>query len=504
MADSTSSNSSSSSSAGSFIPNYPQSPLLMAISNSADQIAQQLYQWAQNTYANTSQLTDANVNQYLDASAQAGGLASNAIDRYQTKFQPQEDQLIKDANTYASAPRVAQQMGMAESSSMQATDAARQNALRDLQSYGIDPSSDRYASLDAMMRTQAGAAAAGAGQQAQLATEATGRQLRGQAIQVGQQYPGQAVNALNSRLQGIAGAENSILANANTGANLLNVPKGYLDTASNLKYPPLGNGPSSSGSAGRSQSSNPQQDRNQQQQDPNARGGNQGNQPGGAYAPQNAPGYKAGPATIQNPFYQPNASQTGVPDSGIYDPTNGYQGDYSEFNPTATDYGAFGEDPTGQQNYTDQGFGTGGDQQTYDDFWANYSDPNQSYSDSQGYTQGTTDYSYAGGDYGDSGWGGDYSYAKGGDVGQGIPTTGGSVDQSMSPSGGQQTDDVNAHLNVDEFVIPKDVKQWKGEEFFHKLIAQSRQNLIKARQTVHGTPGQARPGPAQFVSQATG
>lgn len=62
------------------------------------------------------------------------------------------------------------------------------------------------------------------------------------------------------------------------------------------------------------------------------------------------------------------------------------------------------------------------------------------------------------------------SYADGGV----IPTTGGHVPPSASPSHGAQTDDIPARLNADEYVIPRDVVHWKGKEFFEKLIQQSR------------------------------
>jgi hypothetical protein len=56
------------------------------------------------------------------------------------------------------------------------------------------------------------------------------------------------------------------------------------------------------------------------------------------------------------------------------------------------------------------------------------------------------------------------------------PTTGGFVSHELSPSNGSQVDDVNARLNAGEFVVPKDVTQWKGKEFFYKLIVQARKN----------------------------
>lgn len=58
--------------------------------------------------------------------------------------------------------------------------------------------------------------------------------------------------------------------------------------------------------------------------------------------------------------------------------------------------------------------------------------------------------------------------------------TGMYVDPLASPSGGAQTDDVPARLNVGEFVVPNDVTRWKGEEFFQKLIKQSREAKAEA------------------------
>jgi hypothetical protein len=116
-----------------------------------------------------------------------------------------------------------------------------------------------------------------------------------------------------------------------------------------------------------------------------------------------------------------------------------------------------------------------------------YTDPNSDDTSGGGYSpppDSSDDYSggdYSGGDY--SG-GDDSSYARGGAVqNMGIPpqrgqgggmTTGGRVPLQASPSQGQQTDDVPARLNAGEFVVPKDVAAWKGQEFFQKLIEQSR------------------------------
>ena len=105
-----------------------------------------------------------------------------------------------------------------------------------------------------------------------------------------------------------------------------------------------------------------------------------------------------------------------------------------------------------------------------------------------------------GGDF--SSFGGDDGYAAGGAIPDPTATPGGQVPLQASPSMGRQTDDVHASLTPDEFVIPRDVALWKGQEFFQKLIAQSRKN--RATAPAHGKPAAPPTGPVRFASQPTG
>jgi BMFP domain-containing protein YqiC len=52
---------------------------------------------------------------------------------------------------------------------------------------------------------------------------------------------------------------------------------------------------------------------------------------------------------------------------------------------------------------------------------------------------------------------------------------GGPVSASASPSGGAQTDDVKANINVGEFIIPKDIVQKLGTDHFHKMLIKTRE-----------------------------
>src|SRR5262245_33064073 len=166
----------------SFIPDYSQTPILNSIATYAKDMAPVVYQWGMDQFG-----------------------------RYQGRI----DDMMKRALTYASPQRIAAEMGQARAGVMEAGEAARQNSLRDLESYGIDPSSGRYAALAQANRVQTAAAAAGAGNQQRMATEAAGNALEDQALSAG----------LQDDLLGY-GAGQSM-------ANLLGV-------GMNLKYSPLG------------------------------------------------------------------------------------------------------------------------------------------------------------------------------------------------------------------------------------------------------------------------
>lgn len=283
----------------------PQSDFALSLAGLLANLGNTQYQWGMDQYANTSAVTDANINNYLTLAQQATNLAGNNIDRYTNLFQPEENQLVQDANTYASAPRIARDMGAAESTAGQAGDAARVAAEQNLKSYGIDPSSGRYAELEQAQRTATGASQAAAGNEAELADEQIGRQLRSEAIQVGQQYPGQVVNELNNAMQGVAGAENSALGNANTGVNLLDSASPFYNEAMSLRYPPVGQN-SVSGSQSTQQGTSGSSSFNSGA--PSGARSQGSPSRGESYNPNTTPAFTPGPSTAGGP-------------GGAYDPT---------------------------------------------------------------------------------------------------------------------------------------------------------------------------------------
>jgi hypothetical protein len=74
-----------------------------------------------------------------------------------------------------------------------------------------------------------------------------------------------------------------------------------------------------------------------------------------------------------------------------------------------------------------------------------------------------------------------------------LPVDGGGVPMAASPSEGVEIDDVPARLTAGEFVVPKDVVDFKGEEYFQRLIEGTR----KKKQSVKAKPEVTNASPQQ-------
>lgn len=321
-----------------------QSELSALISQIAEGYMQQTYNWANNQIAPNTALTDQVVGNYLQSSNLSMRDAQNTSNLYNNTYVPEMEQMAQQAGEYGSNARAQVNAGQAESNSIQGSQAGINQTLSQLEGYGVDPSAGAFGSLLASQKTAQGAAAASAGTQASLGTQATGRQLLGQSVAVGEQQPGVEANFLNSNAAANAGASSAQLGNTSTQANAFQAATPFGTVAQNLTAPST-----ASSSQGSSQSSSQSQNFTQ------------------ANVPQQGP-------------HNIGAKGGAIPDNDSDD----------------------------------------------------------------------------------------------------VPTQGGAIDASMSPSHGAITDDINAHVNSDEFIIPRDVALWKGQEFFQKLIQQSRAGLASA------------------------
>ena len=203
-------------------PDY--SPLIAAQTAAAEhasQVSADNLAWAKEQYQNTKALTDRVNAGLLDTQDRNAQIAKDANQRYLDVFQPQEDALVRDADTYASQEKKDQMVGMAQAGVGQAFDAARDSSTRELESFGINPADTRYKALDIGTRAQEAAAKAGAGNIASQQVDATARDLRNQAIALGQTTAGRGVQAdqvAGNAGLGAVGATNST---TTTGASTM-------------------------------------------------------------------------------------------------------------------------------------------------------------------------------------------------------------------------------------------------------------------------------------------
>ena len=342
---------------GSSAPPPPDYSELAASSEQAAeynfQLGREQLAWAKEQYGKDSEIITKVVDAALARQAVNDEAAARDRARYEQIYQPLEDRAAQDALDYSSPERQEIEAGKASAEVASQFDAQRRAAAQNLESFGVDPSSTRYAALDMGSRIQQAAAQAGAANQARAQTDAMGRALRSEAINVGRGYPGQVAGTYGTALQSGNAAVNSALSGTASGASTM---------GTNMQYQGLG-----------------------------MQG--QGNT-----------------ANIMNSSYNNQLAQ----------------------------FNANQQASSGLGSLLGAGMGLLG---------------------ASGNAAGATGLGLI--------------FAEGGKVPQDA-TPGGNVPQSASPTNGKAIDDVPAMLTAGEFVIPKDVMSWKGEEFFQKLIDGSR------------------------------
>lgn len=333
--------------------------------------------WAREQYDRDSAITNRVVGSALQRADVNDQNAALDRQRYESIYQPLEDRLAKEAVDYSSPERMAFEASRAQATVAQQFEQSRQAAAQNLESYGVDPSSTRFAALDAGSRLAQAASAAAAGNNARGQTEAVGRAMRSEAINVGRGYPGQIAGTYATALQSGNAGVNSQLANTASGANTM---------GTNAQYQGLGN------------------------------------QALGTWGNTLNMGYQN-----QLGQYQANQqSSSGI--GGLAGSLLGAAGAAGGFAPL-----------------------------------------------------------FAG-------------LAEGGTVPEVTP--GGNVPNQASPSRGRAIDDVPARLTAGEFVVPKDVVSWKGEEFFQRLIDGSRK--AKPEATAQPQYAIAPPAAPTFTSRPRG
>jgi len=187
----------------------------------AQETSREQLAWAKEQYARDSASNKEITDFFMDQSRQAQDWAEADRARYETKFQPLEDQMIEKAQRYDTEEYKAAEAARAAAAVDQQYEAARNAAEANLTGYGIDPSQVRAGALDLGARVQEASAKAGAAGQARQMAEAKSDALKGEMINVGKGYPSQVAGAGALATQQGSAALQGNLATTQSGAQTM-------------------------------------------------------------------------------------------------------------------------------------------------------------------------------------------------------------------------------------------------------------------------------------------
>ena len=209
-------------------PDY--GPLIAASQQQAQysyELGKRQQDWAEKTYAENKEITDQFVDFALGQMDRQAEWSAADRERYETIFQPLEEQLAYEAETYASPERQEYEAGKAEADVAQQFEQARRTAQERLEAFGVDPTQTRAGALDLQTRVAEAAAQSASGNQARERVENTGRALRSEAINVGKGYPAQALAAAGAAQGAGQGGVSAGLAQTASGANTMGTGMGW-------------------------------------------------------------------------------------------------------------------------------------------------------------------------------------------------------------------------------------------------------------------------------------
>jgi hypothetical protein len=161
--------------------------------------------------------------------------------RYEDVFLPMQDRMISEANAYDTPERREAEAARAQVDIQRQAEAARTNADARLRSMGIDPSQMRSSSLLQTQDVAMAAQQAAAGNQARQNVEDRGRALRADAINMGMGLPSQAAAGFQGSNASGAGAINAGQAGQQANLAALQGGAGLMGTGLGFRSQALGN-----------------------------------------------------------------------------------------------------------------------------------------------------------------------------------------------------------------------------------------------------------------------
>ena len=196
----------------------------------AYQLGTQQLQWAQTQWNQEQPMIQQVVGADVAAQQQQNAFATQQEQLYKGTYQPLEQSYAQQAQQWASPGQQAINAGAAETNVAEASDAARNSAQQQLESFGVNPGSTRYAGLDIGSRTQQAAAQAGAGTTATQATLLQGLGLEAGVVNTGRGLPNTTSSLTATGTGAGSAATGASSANLAAGSSALTAPSNWFNT----------------------------------------------------------------------------------------------------------------------------------------------------------------------------------------------------------------------------------------------------------------------------------
>lgn len=171
------------------------------------EIAQEQLQWSRDQWAEQKAIIDPLIQQQIGLTEEQLANAREDRARYERLYQPLEEQYLERAEDWASPERMNREAAEAGVEVASQFEAQRQNALRRLEGYGVDPSQTRSQALDLGVRVEEAKAKALASNAAREQVEREGMGYMGETINVGRGLPSQGLQYSGQALQANAAAQ---------------------------------------------------------------------------------------------------------------------------------------------------------------------------------------------------------------------------------------------------------------------------------------------------------
>ena len=193
-------------------------------------LGEQNLQWAQQQWGQEQPMIQQIVGADIGAQQQQQQFANQQEQLYQGTYEPLQKSYTQQAEQWASPGQQAINAGAAAGNVAEASDAQRNTATQQLESFGINPGSTRFAGLDIGSRTMQAAAEAGAATAATQQTKLQGLGLESGAINTGMGLPNQSAT-LSGTGTGAGGAgAGASQSNIATGSGAMTAPTSYFNT----------------------------------------------------------------------------------------------------------------------------------------------------------------------------------------------------------------------------------------------------------------------------------